>query len=265
MQNEIKFADLFGGIGAFRLGIKKAGINARCVFYSDIDKHAVRTYNRNFGENHKPTDIRKVEARDIPDIDLLCAGFPCQPFSLSGKRKGFKDSRGTLFFEIARIVEAKKPKIVLLENVKGLLSHEKGQTFTFIIQALGKLGYDIQWMVLNSRFFGVPQNRERVFILASLREESRPQILPFREGDRRIVKKQVQRKKAIIYARNFYNFKDRKPTGNLRRLTPLECERLQGFPDGWTGGVSNHQRYRQLGNTVTVNVIMEIARRTFIR
>lgn len=186
-----------------------------------------------------------------------------QPFSLSGKRKGFRDSRGTLFFEIARIIEAKKPKIILLENVKGLLSHEKGQTFSYIVQALWKLGYDVQWMVLNSRLFGVPQNRERVFIIGSLRGSSRPEILPFRESSTWGFEEPIQRKKAIICAWNLSNIEDKRTTNNLRRLTPIECERLQGFPDNWTEGVSDHQRYRQTGNTVTVNVIKAIVEQMY--
>ncbi len=260
MQNEIRYADLFGGIGGFRLGIERSGIKARCVFYSDINKYAVKVYNKNFGENHRPTDIRKVRSEEIPDIDMLCGGFPCQAFSLAGKRKGFEDSRGTLFFEIARIIEAKKPKIVFLENVKGLLSHEKGQTFTVIIKTLEKLGYDVQWMVLNSRFFGVPQNRERVFIIGNLRGTGRSEILPFREGDKWSEEQQISRKKAIIGAWDSSNIKDERTADNLRRLTPVECERLQGFPDGWTGICSDTQRYRQLGNTVTVNVVSSIVR-----
>jgi len=150
-----------------------------CVFYNDIDKYAVQTYNKNFNENHEATDIRTIEADSIPDIDMLCGGFPCQTFSIAGKRRGFEDTRGTLFFEIARIIKVKKPKIVFLENVKGLLNHDKGQTFSIIIQTLSELGYNVQWMVLNSKFFGVPQNRERVFIIGSIRGTSRPEILPF--------------------------------------------------------------------------------------
>ena len=126
-------------------------------------------------------DAAAIDPRDLPDFDLLCGGFPCQAFSVAGKRGGFKDSRGSLFFEIARIVKAKRPEIVLLENVQGLLSHEKGKTFGVIIQTLGRLGYDVQWMVLNSKFFGVPQNRERVFLVASLAAASRPEVLPLGE------------------------------------------------------------------------------------
>jgi len=139
------------------------------VWYCEIDKYAVQIYNKNFGENYEPTDITKVRTEDIPEIDILCAGFPCQSFSIAGKRKCFLDTRGTMFFQIARILEDKRPQIVFLENVKGLLNHEGGKTFRVILQTLGKLGYNIEWMVLNSKFFGIPQNRERVFIIGNLR------------------------------------------------------------------------------------------------
>jgi len=344
------------------------GEKAKCVFYSEIDKFAVQTYNKNFGENHNPTDITQIRAADIPDFDILCGGFPCQAFSISGKRRGFQDTRGTLFFEITRIIKAKKPKLVFLENVKGLLNHENGQTFSIIIQTISELGYDVQWMVLNSKFFGVPQNRERVFIIGSIRGECKPEILPFRESNEINNQKQQEQTartitssyhkqgqweqyikasqgqrirntdgvaqtlqgqaggqgaKTGLYIMDLYNNKihsDRSPTltephhntlrvmtqvhnmqprnpnrpslkyssggsghlqrddisycldgGNtnavefndmkIRKLTPIECERLQGFPDNWTEGVSDTQRYKQMGNAVTVNVIEAIARK----
>ena len=288
-KKEIKIADLFGGVGGFRLGIERA-INSSCVFYSEIDKFSVQTYNKNFKENHKPTDITNIRAEDIPNFDMLCGGFPCQAFSIAGKRGGFQDTRGTLFFEIARIIKVKRPKIVFLENVKGLLNHEKGQTFSIIIQTISELGYNVQWMVLNSKFFGVPQNRERVFIIGSIREEPRPEILPFRESNEINNQKQQEQTARTLtsiyhkqgqweqYIMDLYNNKihsDRSPTltephhntlrvrdgMKIRKLTPIECERLQGFPDNWTEGVSDTQRYKQMGNAVTVNVIEAIARK----
>ena len=290
---------------------------------------------------------------------MLCGGFPCQSFSIAGKRRGFEDTRGTLFFEIARILKAKRPTFVLLENVKGLLNHEKGKTFRTIIQTLSELGYDVQWMVLNSKFFGVAQNRERVFIIGSLRGKSRPKILPFGENTREIsgihneqnkepkmdtkdntpsipqanrrygingvspalnnwspliqtkcyketafdkghrwfrestnspcLSKQMgtsgnnvpmifnttkdEQAFALSKTYNRFAFSDCKrkrrsmaiDNGQLRRLTPIECERLQGFPDNWTlvplpNGkmMSDTQRYKMMGNAVTVNVIKAI-------
>jgi len=181
-MEEIKFIDLFGGIGGFRLGLERASKQFKCVWYNDIDKYAVQVYNKNFNENYEPKDIRQIKTKEIPEFDMLCAGFPCQAFSIAGHRRGFEDTRGTLFFEIARILKDKKPKIVLLENVKGLLNHQKGKTFRVILSTLDELGYKTEWMVLNSKFHGVPQNRERVFIIGYLRGTGRRQILPFRKN-----------------------------------------------------------------------------------
>lgn len=152
-----------------------------CVGYSEIDKYAIQLYQKHF--NHKNYgDITKIKEKELPDFDLLCGGFPCQSFSIAGKRKGFADTRGTLFFDIARIIKAKTPRFLLLENVKGLLSHDQGKTFYTIISTLDELGYDLQWQVLNSKNFGVPQNRERVFIVGHSRGTSRPQVFPIGEN-----------------------------------------------------------------------------------
>lgn len=232
-----------------------------CVGYSEIDRYAIQIYERHF--KHKNFgDIRKIKARSLPDFDLLIGGFPCQSFSVAGKRRGFKDTRGTLFFEIARILSAKKPKLLLLENVKGLLSHDQGRTFATILSTLDGLGYDIQWEVLNSKNFGVPQNRERVFIVGHLRKESRPEIFSIEKDDRRSGEQHVPKQEATRGVRNMSDLKSRwRHSMRIRKLTPTECERLQGFPDGWTEGVSDTQRYKTLGNAVTVNVVAEIAKR----
>ena len=150
-----------------------------CVGFSEIDKYASELLNKKFPGIKNYGDATKINPEELPDFDMLCGGFPCQAFSIAGKRRGFEDTRGTLFFDVTRILEVKRPKIVFLENVKGLLNHDKGETFQVIIQTLSELGYDVQWMVLNSKFFGVPQNRERVFIIGSLRGTSKPKILPF--------------------------------------------------------------------------------------
>jgi len=355
--NEIRFIDLFSGIGGFRLGLKRANnymeteqprgkrrnknkersssdpsIRSmdtndpfRCVWSNDFNKYANQVYTKHFGEEgHYSADIRGVNPEEIPDFDLLCSGFPCQAFSVAGKRKGFQDTRGTLFFEICRIAEAKRPSLLLLENVKGLLSHDGGRTFTIILQSLDELGYWLEWQVLNSKYFGVPQNRERVFIVGHLGARCSRPIFPIshvnQNNSERNKKEpwgqigvtlsgksaggQNARGNYVLTPRetstaldanywkghdkhdartmilhNIYKgfnekirvFKDYSPTirtskggGHLpslldgfkiRRLTPIECERLQGFPDRWTEGVSDTQRYRLLGNAVTVNVI----------
>ena len=302
-------------------------INERplCVGYSEIDKYAIQVYNKQF--NHKNYgDITKINAKRLPDFEMLVGGFPCQSFSIAGKRGGFQDTRGTLFFEIARIAREKQPRLLLLENVKGLLSHDKGRTFYTTISTLDELGYDCQWQVLNSKNFGVPQNRERVFIVGHLRGTSRPEVFPIGQSysknngngkgensgtiialygkqptDGTYIKQLNQPKhsndrlyseEGISPTLNTMQGGNRQPfikgETKIRRLTPKECERLQGFPDDWTKEgylsikeknklkedeidwdelyrsegyrvkTSDTQRYKMCGNAVTVNVIKEI-------
>ena len=318
--------ELFSGIGGFRLGFEKN--EWKTVWANDNDKYACQIYRKNFGNNELiEGNIRAIDADSIPNHDLLTAGFPCQSFSNAGKRKGFKENRGTLFFEIARIASVKRPALLLLENVKGLLNHDKGRTFAKILQTLDELGYDVEWQMLNSKHFGVPQNRERVFIVGHLRGTSTRQIFPVGKVSEvssaetnsepeskqastlessygknkslsnmivqacltpdRINKRQNGRRfkedgepsftltgqdvhgvaiaSAIDcdgYLRSGARPRDENgkplllPIGyrRIRRLTPVECERLQGFPDGYTDWISDTQRYKTLGNAVTVNV-----------
>lgn len=161
-MNQLKFIDLFCGMGGFRIAFENAG--AKCVFSSDIDKFACETYKENFGELPSG-DITKIEAKDIPNHDILCAGFPCQPFSLAGKRLGFEDTRGTLFFEVARILKEKKPSAFVLENVKGLANHEGGKTLEVILKTLDEIGYSYKYEILNAKDYNVPQNRERWYCI----------------------------------------------------------------------------------------------------
>ena len=174
---------MFGGIGGFDLALTRN--NWECVGYYEIDKYATSVYNKNFGTKYKPTDITTVNAKDIPDHEMLVGGFPCQSFSIAGKRKGFMDTRGTLFFDICRIVKEKRPKNLLLENVKGLLSHDNGRTFWTILASLNELGYNVEWQVFNSKHY-VPQNRERVFIIGHLREKCSGKIFPFRQNPKAV-------------------------------------------------------------------------------
>lgn len=327
-MSEVRYFSMFTGVGGFELGI---GDKGKCIGFSEIDKYSSQLLKNKFPNIKNYGNATKINTDELPDFDMLCGGFPCQAFSIAGKRRGFQDTRGTLFFEVARIIEAKRPKIILLENVKGLLNHEKGKTFRTIIQTISELGYDVQWMVLNSKFFGVPQNRERVFIIGSIRGEPRPEILPFRESNKEdngeykktintitsrywkqgnadpyiTIKRQGsqaqrvygidgitptikglgggQEAKTGLYAvltpdrenkrQNGRRFKeDGEPSFTLtgqdvhgisdgmkiRRLTPRECNRLQGFPDDWDRGFSDTQRYKMMGNAVTVNVIKAI-------
>lgn len=332
---------MFSGIGGFELGIQRAfdneyahiskeseqeertqgrerttdksevllhagdGAAPLCVGYSEIDKYAIATYQQHFGGHTNYGDATKINAGELPDFDLLVGGFPCQAFSVAGKRKGFNDTRGTLFFDIARILSEKRPRHLVLENVKGLLSHDSGKTFQTIIGVLTDLGYFVEWQVLNSKDFGVPQNRERVFIVGHLGGEPRRKVFPIfgTDGEDIIQLNQPKHSNDRIYSdggvsptlntmqggrrqpfvmkkidrsTQTYEIKDTETAGTLtstmwkginalgrtgvkelpriRRLTPVECERLQGFPDNWTVG-SDTQRYKQCGNAVTVNVV----------
>ena len=179
----IRFFDMFSGIGGFRRGLEAVG-GFECIGHCEIDKHANQAYNAIY--DIKPQEVyfedaRKINPYDLPHIDLICGGFPCQAFSIAGRRGGFEDSRGTLFFEIARIAAVKRPSYLLLENVPGLLSHDGGRTFATILGTLSDLGYDVTWEVLNSKDFGVPQSRKRVYIIGYFRERCAGEILSFRE------------------------------------------------------------------------------------
>lgn len=345
------------------------------VGYSEIDKYACKVFEHHFKGVKKYGDATGIIPEQLPKFDILTAGFPCHDFSIAGKRRGFGNVRGALFFEICRIIRIKRPKYILLENVKGLLNHSQGDTFETIIKSLDELGYDLQWQMLNSKYFGVPQNRERVFIVGNLRGERRPQIFPIEEngqtnneiqgqevntitasyqskqtnGTYIIENKLKELSKGKSQGMRIYDTKgiattiasqagglgaktglymvsrphgfnkggkrkypnvrnsaihnevvcipvltpDRKKirqkgrafkqhgepaftlTGqdihgiyngkSVRRLTPKECERLQGFPDDWTltENMRDTQRYKMLGNAVTVNVVEYIARKLF--
>ena len=158
MNNNFKFIDLFCGLGGFRIALEKQ--NCNCVFSSDIDKAVAQVYENNFGE-YPSGDITKIDSNEIPDFDILCGGFPCQSFSIAGKRLGFEDSRGTMFFEVARILKEKKPKAFILENVKGITNHDNGKTLEIILTILDDLGYTYVQKVINAKNIGIPQNRER--------------------------------------------------------------------------------------------------------
>lgn len=373
MDQCIKFFDLFSGIGGFRLGLQNASPLFKCVGACEINDIARRTYFNHFGD-WPEADATDIKGWLLPDFDLLCAGFPCQPFSLAGRRLGFKESRGTIFYEIARLAKEKRPRYLLLENVKGLLYHDNNRTIIQIITTLEELGYDVQWEVINGARF-LPQSRERIFIVGSLGDQPRPKVFPLSEGQG-ILNPQNQRQQregqgvrgevtstidarygALRNAGETYIVADRTrtkqglgrnleapkkrtnaltsvpkdnlvikqlndaehstarvydPSGiartlkansggtgtktglyfvghskgnikkryqkrsttwtltgeagdmalevgdNIRQLTPLECERLQGFPDNWTAGVSDTQRYKMLGNAVMVPVIKKI-------
>jgi len=333
----MKYLSTFTGIGGFELGINKAfnelqnisnskelqyetknpaelgqgGLdnnserkrlgNPECIGYSEINKYAIQIYQSKFPEHKNYGDITKIKAEELPDFDLFVGGFPCQAFSIAGKRGGFDDTRGTLFFDCARILKEKQPRNFILENVKGLLSHDNGRTFKTIINTLTELGYCVEWQVLNAKNFGVPQNRERVFIVGHLGGIPRRKVFPITETDREVDKtKELPEPISNCLRTNYSNGKSNEtyirqlnqpkhsndriygtdgisPTLNtaqggnrqpfipedsrIRRLTPLECERLMGYPDGWTEGLSDNQRYKTLGNGIVSNVVAEVVKR----
>lgn len=179
---EITYISLFSGIGGFEVGLQNSKHNFKCLGYSEIDKYAISIYSRHFPDHKYLGDVTKIKTEELPDFDFLVGGFPCQSFSIAGKRRGFDDTRGTLFFEIARILKDKRPRYFLLENVRGLLHHDQGKTFKTILKVLSDLGYIVQWTLLNSANFQVPQRRERIFIEGYSRRECGPEVLSVRRN-----------------------------------------------------------------------------------
>ena len=303
----MKFLSLFSGIGGFELGMEQSIHNFECVGFSEIDKYAESIYIRQFPNHKRLGDIKEVELEELPNFELLVGGFPCQSFSNSGTKRGFDDTRGTLFFEIARILADKRPPYFLLENVQGLLHNNKGETFKRILGILTDLGYCVEWKIFNTKDFGLPHNRERVFIKGYLGRECGGRILhnrlpygqsvsrlePLKHDDNEpFLKIRESTKKGFKEAYPFdgvlLNRANRKiakgivrkehcgclqtgkiwgvvmPDLRIRYLTPLECERLQGFPDNYTKYnsdgelLSDTKRYKYIGNAVSVNVIKYI-------
>ncbi|MDR1067009.1 MAG: DNA (cytosine-5-)-methyltransferase [Clostridiales bacterium] len=286
------YADLFAGIGGFHLAADSLG--GECVFASEIDAEAQRAYAANF-ELTPHGDIKLADTSDIPNHDALFAGFPCQPFSIIGNRLGFEDIRGTLFFEIARILKAKKPRMFILENVKQLTGHNGGHTFRVILDTLRELGYHPHWKTLNALDFGLPQKRERTIIVGFLEDvpfafpepeksgnlkdvlEPDDAIDPKFFASEHIVKKRANLHKSAFTPGIWHENK----SGNissypyscalragashnyllvngLRRLTPREMLRLQGFPDSFKIVCNDRQTRKQAGNAVPVNVIQAV-------
>ena len=307
-MERLKTIDLFAGIGGIRLGFEQAfGQNIETVFASEWDRHAQKTYKANFDTPQEIAgDITKISEKDIPKFDVCLAGFPCQAFSTSGKRKGFEDTRGTLFFDVARICAHHKPKVIFCENVKGLTNHNQGRTYKTVKETIEGMGYTIHDKILNSRDFGVPQNRERIFIVAFRNDIDAsgftfPEPIDSSKSIKDIMEKQPVDAKYYLSERSlktiraciergnkFYTIhsgvdavartlRSRQDKPNLvadkrqkslpsdknseriRRFTPKECARLQGFPEDFILPVSDSQLYRQFGNTVTVPVIKAIA------
>ena len=326
-MEKLKSIDLFAGIGGIRLGFDNAfGEEIETVFVSEWDEYAQKTYKANFTDNFDIAgDITAIDEKDIPEFDICLAGFPCQAFSMAGKHQGFNDDykgkcRGTLFLDVARICEYHKPKVIFCENVKGLTIHDKGQTFKIIVDTFRNLGYKVFTKILNSKDFGVPQNRERIYIVC-FREDIAPEEFVFPEGtdstkcirdimeDAPIDPKYylsdtylntLKAHKARHESRgNGFGYvvrdldgisgtivcggmgregnllKDSRPhsmtpsthikgninTEDIRKMTPREWARLQGFPDDFVLPLADVHLYKQFGNSVTVNVIEAIAKK----
>lgn len=295
MIDGFKFIDLFAGIGGIRLGFESVG--GKCVFSSEWDRYAQISYEANFGEV-PAGDISHISPRDIPDHDVLLGGFPCQAFSICGDQKGFNDTRGTLFFNIEQILKKKKPSAFMLENVKNLLSHDKGRTFATIISSLENIGYHVHFKVLNALDFGVPQKRERI-IIVGFRENykfefpkgfnDRVSISSILEDESNIDPKywvsekiQLKRENSLPNPPKHNTIWHENKSGNIsaldyscalragasynyllingkRRPTPRELLRIQGFPDSYKVVVPYTQIRKQAGNSVAVPVIKAVA------
>lgn len=261
---ELTFASMFAGIEAPRVALEPLGW--KCVWENEIDKNCCKLLRKHYGDKELVEgDIRNVDTKSIPNHTLLVAGFPCQPFSVAGQRKGIGEDRGTLFTHIARVATIKRPKFLLLENVKGLLSSSNGRDFAIILRVLGSLGYLLEWQVLNSKYFGIPQDRERVFVIGHLAGASGRKIFPIKlesfnaesvEEWKGATSSTLSTKCVERWNCPAVEVKQKTSNGDtIRYLTPIECERLQGFPDDYTNGFSRETRYKMLGNSMTTSVI----------
>lgn len=310
-MKKFKFIDLFCGLGGFRIAMEKIG--GKCIFSSDNNIEVCKVYEENFGDNPY-SDITEVSEKDIPQFDVLCAGFPCQPFSIAGKRKGFNDSRGTMFFEVARIIKYNKPKIAFLENVSGIVSHDSGKTIKIITNTLEELGYVVNTKIMNAKDYGIPQNRNRWYCVA-IRKDIYNKKFEFPEKCdlKYTLNDIIENTKISDYnstetaMNNIFKFidkfknSDRYNKDNFiianeiraskcnfrcdgispcltakmgtggnnipvvvelkRKLTEKECLKIMGYPDEYKIRPNNMQSYKQIGNSVVVPLISEIAKK----
>jgi len=323
LSKNFKFIDLFSGIGGIRIAFENTG--GKCVFSSEIDSECAKTYEENFSET-PAGDVTQISPKDIPNHDILCAGFPCQPFSISGHQKGFYDTRGTLFFNIMEIVKEKSPSIIFLENVKHLKNHDNGRTLKVILRSLEDAGYYPNWKVLNAKDFGLAQNRERIYIVATKKgyfdfaklkhdspnvyikdildktgdfhylEESEYTILPediwkkqksglmfvgyrnkpirksgVRPNTEHLSRVHKQPNRIYHIEGTHPTLPSQEPTGRfwiyndkrVRKLTINECYKLMGFPENFKRVSSNGALYNQVGNSVAIPVVQNLAREIF--
>jgi len=258
----MKLLDLFSGIGGFHLGLTQAGFKFDWAGFSEIDKYAKQTYSKHFPTAVDIGDVRAIRHKDLPSIDIITFGSPCQDFSIAGKRSGLGGTRSSLIGEAIRLIADLRPRFFIWENVKGTFSSNDGRDLWAIIQAFTNIGgYRLEWQLLNTRWFR-PQNRERIYLVGHLGDGGGRKVFPIGED----VPVSMQRQRKISPAITSRYYKQGQPDPyifnekevRIRKLTPTECERLQGFPDGWTEGQSDTQRYKQLGNAVTVPVVKAV-------
>jgi len=343
-MGQVNYLDLFSGIGGFHTGLEEAGFKFNWTGHSEIDKYAKSIYQGHFKESEDLGDVSNINVQDLPEIDLVSFGFPCQDLSIAGKRGGLQASRSGLFYQAIRIIKAKRPSYFIFENVKGLFSSNGGLDWLNVLREIADIGYDGQWQLLNTRWF-LPQNRERVYFVGYPRERSGQQIFPIGEEYKMVIKREsnstvvrtftaggnsggkhsgmtllkplyntsknaqgariyspdgisqtissgggglgaktglyeIQRHPLKFLDRSQKNiegdyaftistssFEHNNHVEGIRRLTPIECERLQGFPDNWTKYgkdgelISDTQRYKTLGNAVSVPVVKAVGRR----
>jgi DNA (cytosine-5)-methyltransferase 1 len=259
----MNYLDLFSGAGGFHLGLKQAGIKFNKTFFSEIDKNAIKVYKKQFPNSIELGDINNINEKKLPKIDLVTFGFPCQDISIAGYGKGLSGPRSSLFNEAIRIISWCKPEYFIFENVKNLFSVNKGKDFKYILRTVADIGYNAQWQLINTNWF-LPQNRERIYFIGYTGKKSTPKILPIGQS-KSIFKKNkgysqnnistITAKYSSVHAMGETYIKD---NIGKRRLTPIECERLQGFTDNYTLIVSDTARYKLMGNAVTVPVVKEI-------
>ena len=306
IDKKYRVVSLFAGIGGFDIGFENAGFDV--IWANDLDKYACETYKANVGNNIVCGDIRE-QLDNIPEHDILIGGFPCQPFSTLGKLKGFEDDRGTMFFYIKKIAQQHDTKILVLENVKNIMNHDHGNTFKRIISELEEIGYSCNYNILNTADFGIPQRRNRTYIVAFNKKYFKDEPFAFPKGkkleittqdllDKEVDEKYFLSKKILPTilgqgtkgyiakptidmpisktltatmakmhraSQDNYFTDDKNAKGisdyksNIRKLTPNECRKLQGFPSDWKQVVSDAQAYKQFGNAVTVDVSYNVA------
>lgn len=269
----MKYFSSFSGIGGFDIALNK--LKHTCVGFSEIKSSSIQIYEKRFPLIKNYGDIKRI--KKLPNFDILVGGTPCQNFTILGDRKGLQGSESSLFYEFVKILKKKKPDYFIFENVKGSLSSNGGKDFAIMQIEFSKAGYDTEWQVLNSKNFGLAQNRQRVYIIGYSRKATSKRVFPIREtnqGGKRIEEINGGFHRYRTYGKNgvsptltsyqhagYARVKYEDVKGVIRELTPIEYERLQGFPDNWTEGLNKYDRYELVGDAVSVNVVYEIIKK----